>query len=72
MKPFGVDGQAALGKAVREAAHAKDDLADIINVAIEELVRQAFELPGFTTIHDYIPPATVTTIARAPFFPSPR
>ncbi|MBC7530860.1 MAG: DUF4158 domain-containing protein [Oligoflexus sp.] len=28
----------------------KDDLADIINIAIEELVRQRYELPGFTTV----------------------
>jgi hypothetical protein len=33
-------------------AHAREDLADIINVAIEELVRQRFELPGFTTIQE--------------------
>jgi hypothetical protein len=52
VKPFDVDGQLALSKAVREAAHTKEDLADIINVAIEELVRQAFELPGFTTIQE--------------------
>jgi hypothetical protein len=52
VKPFVADGQVALSKAVREAAQAKEDLADIINVAIEELVRQAFEVPGFTTIHE--------------------
>jgi hypothetical protein len=28
-----------------------EDLADIINVAIEELVRGSFELPGFSTLH---------------------
>ena len=52
VKPFDTTGQIALGKAVREAAQTKEDLADIINVAIEELVRQAFELPGFTTIQE--------------------
>lgn len=52
VRPFDTDGQVALGKAVREAAQTKEDLADIINVAIEELVRQAFELPGFTTIQE--------------------
>ena len=52
VKPFDTDGQAALGKAVREAAQTKEDLADIVNVAIEELIRQAFELPGFTTIQE--------------------
>jgi hypothetical protein len=28
-----------------------EDLADIINVAIEELIRESFELPGFSTLH---------------------
>ena len=35
---------------MREAAQTKDDLADLINVAIEELIRNRFELPGFTTL----------------------
>jgi hypothetical protein len=52
VKPFGAAGLVVLGKAVRDAAQAKEDLADIMNVAIEELIRQAFELPGFTTIHE--------------------
>jgi TnpA family transposase len=33
-----------------EAARTRDDLADIINVAIEELVRQRYELPAFGTL----------------------
>jgi hypothetical protein len=37
--------------AMREAAHTKDEPADIINVAIEELVRQRFELPVFPTLN---------------------
>jgi hypothetical protein len=45
------DTRKALVQAVVEAAKSKDDLADIINVAIEELVRQRFELPAFGTIH---------------------
>jgi Domain of unknown function (DUF4158) len=49
---FGAEGQVVLRRAVREAAHTKEDLADIINVAIEELVRQGFELPGFTTLQE--------------------
>jgi hypothetical protein len=36
--------------ACREAAKTQDDLADIINVALEELVRQRYELPAFSTI----------------------
>jgi uncharacterized protein DUF4158 len=49
-KSFGNEGLQLLGRAVREAAHAKEDLADLINVGIEELVRQSFELPRFTTL----------------------
>jgi TnpA family transposase len=50
VKPFGDDGLALLHRVVREAARTKEDLADLINVGIEELVRQSFELPGFTTL----------------------
>jgi len=32
------------------AARTRDDLPDIINMAIEELVRQRFELPAFSTL----------------------
>lgn len=46
-----VDTRKALARAVVDGARTKDDLADIINVAIEELVRQRFELPAFGTIH---------------------
>ena len=33
-----------------EASRVREDLADIVNVAIEELLRKRFELPGFTTL----------------------
>ena len=33
-----------------EAARTKNDLADIINVAIEELVHHRYELPLFNTL----------------------
>jgi hypothetical protein len=33
-----------------EASRVREDLADIINIAIEELLRKRFELPGFTTL----------------------
>jgi len=36
--------------AIRQAVVAKDDPADLINVALEELVRARCELPGFTTL----------------------
>ena len=49
-KTFGDDGLALLGRVVREAARTREDLADLINIGIEELLRQSFELPGFTTL----------------------
>lgn len=36
--------------AMSEAAHTKEDLADLINVAIEELVCKKYELPAFDTL----------------------
>jgi hypothetical protein len=50
VKSFDESGQAVLSIAVQLAAERMEDLADIINVAIEELIRQSFELPGFTTL----------------------
>ncbi|KAB8189049.1 DUF4158 domain-containing protein [Nonomuraea phyllanthi] len=37
-------------EAIREAVQSKDDPADLINVALEELVRRRCELPGYTTL----------------------
>src|SRR5882757_5363133 len=51
VRSFDVSGQAVLSTAVRLAAGRMEDLADIINVGIEELIRSSFELPGFTTLH---------------------
>ena len=48
--PYDQTAQELLRKTVREAAAAKEDLADLINVGLEELIRQRFELPGFTTL----------------------
>jgi hypothetical protein len=50
VQPFDQIAQTVLEQTIREAAQTKEDLADIINVGIEELVRQRFELPGFTTL----------------------
>jgi hypothetical protein len=36
--------------AVRKAVQSKDNPADLINVALDELVRQRCELPGYTTL----------------------
>jgi TnpA family transposase len=51
VQSFDESGQAVLSAAVRLAAARMEDLADIINVGIEELIRRSFELPGFTTLH---------------------
>ncbi|MDP9843383.1 DUF4158 domain-containing protein [Streptosporangium lutulentum] len=37
-------------EAVRKAVQSKDNPADLINVALEELVRARCELPGYTTL----------------------
>jgi hypothetical protein len=47
---WGEQGQQIMGDACREAARTREDLADIINVAIEELVRQRHELPAFSSL----------------------
>jgi hypothetical protein len=36
--------------AIRRAVQTKDNPADLINVALEELVRARCELPGYTTL----------------------
>ena len=37
-------------KSCVDASRVREDLADIINIAIEELLRKRYELPGFTTL----------------------
>ena len=46
----GPAAQQALTTAMEKMVEIQHDLVDLINVAIEELVRQRFELPGFTTL----------------------
>jgi hypothetical protein len=50
VKPYNQDAQEVLDRSIRDAAQIKEELADLINVGIEELIRQRFELPGFTTL----------------------
>lgn len=50
VKPFAKDAADLLGVSMRQAALIKQDLVDIINVGIEELVRNRFELPVFETL----------------------
>lgn len=50
MRAWGADGRHIAVAAVYQAAQVMDHPADLINVAIEELVRQRFELAGFSTL----------------------
>lgn len=49
--PYGTEARKVIVRTVAEAARTKDTPADLINVAIEELVRQRFELPAFSTLN---------------------
>lgn len=51
IKPINRDTEAAIQLAAMQAAQTKQELADIINVVIEELIRQRFELPAFRTLN---------------------
>lgn len=50
IRPITGETHAAILNAATEAAQTKQELADIINVIIEELVRQRFELPAFSPL----------------------
>ncbi len=40
----------AMEQAMREACESKDEVIDLINIAIEQLIRQRFDLPAFSTL----------------------
>src|SRR6267378_7036615 len=42
------------------SSRVREDLADIVNMAIEELIRQRYELPGFSTLFRAARAARVT------------
>src|SRR4030081_1788260 len=50
VKTWGAEARHATILAVHHAAQVMDHPADLINVAIEDLVRQRFELPAFSTL----------------------
>lgn len=50
VKPFGDEARRLAAEAVAEAAQTMDDPADLVNVAIEELVKERYELPVFSTL----------------------
>lgn len=50
VKPFSTQGKTLLRTTLSEAALTKEDVADIVNVGIEILVRHRYELPAFDTL----------------------
>ncbi len=50
VKPFSAQGKTLLRATFCEAALTKEDVADIVNVGIEILVRHRYELPAFDTL----------------------
>ncbi len=50
VQAFGEDGRRAIEAIVQQSALVMDNPADLINVAIEELVHLRFELPAFSTL----------------------
>ena len=47
---YGKDARQVAARAMGEAAPAMDDPADLVNAAIEKLVKERFELPTFITL----------------------
>jgi len=50
VKPFRAGGSAVIHQVIATAALQTEALDDLINLAIEELLRHYYELPGFTTL----------------------
>ena len=50
VQPYNNMAQQLAARAIALAAEVKDHPADLINVAIEELVKERYELPAFSTI----------------------
>ena len=50
VEAFGDGSRRVAAEAVAEAALTMDDPADLVNVAVEYLVKERFELPAFSTL----------------------
>ncbi len=50
VNPFNQKGKALITAVITESALRMDNPADLINVAIEEVVKERYELPGFNTL----------------------
>jgi hypothetical protein len=52
VRHFDETARRILSRTIQQAALLREDLVDIINIAIEELVRQRYELQAFRTLRD--------------------
>ena len=52
VRPFDQSAQKITEAAFRSAAETREDLSDLINAAIEELIRHRYELPAYRTLLD--------------------
>lgn len=50
VRPWSDDGDEVVKQAVEKAAYTMSDPADLINVAVEILIRNRYELPAFSTL----------------------
>ncbi|NJR57228.1 MAG: DUF4158 domain-containing protein [Acaryochloris sp. CRU_2_0] len=52
VRPYGIEAQQLATTALANAALIKDHPADLVNIAIEELVKNRYELPAFRTLDE--------------------
>lgn len=52
LRPFDHEARQILVNTMTKLAFSKDDPADLVNAAIEELIRQRYELPVYNTLKD--------------------
>ena len=64
IKPYDQDAQAYLQDQVAAAALTKDHPADLINVAVELLIKERYELPAFSTLDHLVSHVRATTNSR--------
>lgn len=64
--PWGTDASRLAIRAVSEAAETKDNPADLINVALEILIKERYELPAFSTLDRLV--RRVRTVVNQRYF----
>jgi len=64
--PWGTGASRLAIKAVSEAAETKDNPADLINVALEMLIKERYELPAFSTLDRLV--RRVRTVVNQRYF----